>query len=76
MAVGGDGLGRLLAVPFSKRLVIAVIAAVGFVWVLLQSHSIKPVREKYRSLYSNNILNKINNSTLGVRMAATSTQWG
>lgn len=60
-------IARVCAVPLSKRLILAVVAALGFVWILLQSHRIQPVTAKYKALYSNNILDKINNSTLGVR---------
>ena len=59
--------GRLCAVPMSKRFIVAILAAVGFVWILLQSHRIQPVRDRAKALYTNNILDKINNSTLGVR---------
>ncbi|KAM3427979.1 hypothetical protein MY4824_009094 [Beauveria thailandica] len=60
-----SGAGRLFAVPMSKRFIVAILAAVGFVWILLQSHRIQPVKDRARALYSNNILDKINNSTLG-----------
>ena len=70
MYAAGDqksGPGRLCAVPMSKRFIVAIVAAVGFVWILLQSHRIQPVRDRAKALYTNNILDKINNSTLGVR---------
>ncbi|EGX88667.1 Glycosyl transferase, family 25 [Cordyceps militaris CM01] len=56
---------RLFAVPMSKRFIVAIAAAVGFVWILLQSHRIQPVRDRAKALYGNNILDNINNSTLG-----------
>lgn len=61
-----SGPGRHCAVPMSKRFIVAILAALGFVWILLQSHRIQPVRERAKALYTGNIIDKINNSTLGV----------
>lgn len=58
--------GRLFAVPMYKRFIIAIVAAIGFVWILLQSHRIQPVRDRAKALPNNNILDNINNATLGV----------
>ncbi|TQV90780.1 Glycosyl transferase, family 25 [Cordyceps javanica] len=60
-----SGPGRHFAVPMSRRFILAILAAVGFVWILLQSHRIQPVTDRARALYRNNILDNINNSTLG-----------
>lgn len=67
MAEPKPGPGRVRGAVFSKRLVIATVAALGFIWILSSSHSIRPVQERYKALYNSDILDRINNSTLGVR---------